>query len=306
MKQTVGYAMLISYLSAVKNEELYIAALLESWIPQSTNTELIIVDDHSSDNTVAIARKYAQEIPNLQVYSGKESGVPPGKLSAFNFAWGLSSGDFVGFMSGDDELPVDAVAQWTRVLAPLDPTEPIAAFGKLRSMSTNPKFDGIVLPRGPYGNRSGGTSMFSRALAEQLFPLPTSVPAEDIWTSELSVRMANSVVELDKVILNYRIHENNSNPRQRAFPEMTRAMAARGESYRLMLEQKSEELSASDKLAIDQLWQAELLRREGRWVSLLIKSDLPPLSRLRFASMSKSSFWWVRQRFYAAFSGHVK
>lgn len=61
-----------SIIVAAKNEENNLPNLLESFLllkfPLS-NYEIIICDDHSSDNTVNIAKSYQERIPNLQILS---------------------------------------------------------------------------------------------------------------------------------------------------------------------------------------------------------------------------------------------
>ena len=63
--------------------------------------ELILVDDTSSDNSVAIMRDYASRYPFIKVHANERNmGVTP----ASNVGMGLASGDFVQRCAADDYM----------------------------------------------------------------------------------------------------------------------------------------------------------------------------------------------------------
>lgn len=292
----------ISYLVAVRDESHYLPLMLDSWARQSSGSELVLVNDHSEDDTLDIARRFAAEHPHLSVYSLAEEGLPAGKVAAFNLAWSRSVGEFVIFLGGDDELPPEAVGTWSAAVDGFDADGLVAAFGKLQTISENPGQSGLVIPRGTSGNRSGGTTLMSRALADRIFPIPNELPSEDLWTGHLAQALAGSIVEVPSVVLHYRIHPGNSNPRNKPFPIMNQAMTSRGQVYSLILERRGDGLPKKSVRELETLADLESLRRQGR-VLRIMTTRSPLTTRLRFASMASPMLWAVRQRGFRIFSG---
>jgi len=93
---------LISIIVPCFNSGLYLAETLESLIMQSyTNWECIIIDDSSSDNSVAIANSYQDRYPSaMKVVSNTGKGA----CAARNFGISLSSGSYIKFLDSDDAL----------------------------------------------------------------------------------------------------------------------------------------------------------------------------------------------------------
>ena len=96
--------MLVSILIPVYNSEEYLETAIQSAIEQSWNdTEIIIVDDGSTDASYDIARKYAG--PNLKVYRQEHLGAP----SARNMAFMMSSGEYIQYLDADDYMDSDKI-----------------------------------------------------------------------------------------------------------------------------------------------------------------------------------------------------
>ncbi len=93
--------MKISVVVLTKNEEKYIENCLKCLRNQEIPCEIIVVDGHSTDNTIKIARKYADKI----VYDhGK------GISDARNVGWRNASCDIVAYCDADTLPPRD----WTK------------------------------------------------------------------------------------------------------------------------------------------------------------------------------------------------
>jgi len=69
-----------------------LASVLESDISESY--EVIVVDDHSSDNTVGIVR---ENFPSVRIVANKEKGPS----SARNYGASLTNAEFVAFTDSD-------------------------------------------------------------------------------------------------------------------------------------------------------------------------------------------------------------
>ena len=88
---------LVSILMTAYNREKYIAEAIKSVLSSTfINFELIIVDDASVDNTVAIAQTYAANDNRLKVYiNEKNIGDYPNR----NKAAGYATGTFITYVT---------------------------------------------------------------------------------------------------------------------------------------------------------------------------------------------------------------
>ncbi len=67
------------------------------------NIELVIVDDGSTDNTATVIDRLANENAAIKVYHKPNGGVTSARLYGVQHA----SGEWIGFVDGDDEIEVD-------------------------------------------------------------------------------------------------------------------------------------------------------------------------------------------------------
>lgn len=91
---------LISIITPVYNGEAYIEETLRCVLAQTyTNWEMLIVDDISDDQTVAILRKYANQDPRIRFFV---SDVKGGASMARNKALKEAKGSYIAFLDADD------------------------------------------------------------------------------------------------------------------------------------------------------------------------------------------------------------
>ena len=94
----------VSVLIPLYNSEKYIAETIESCLNQTyKNIEIIIVDDGSTDNSYAIAKKYESE--NVKVTQQENKGACVARNHAFN----LSKGDYIQYLDSDDILSSEKI-----------------------------------------------------------------------------------------------------------------------------------------------------------------------------------------------------
>jgi glycosyltransferase involved in cell wall biosynthesis len=102
---------LVSILIPAYNAESWIADTLESAVRQSwPRKEIIVVDDESSDGTVAVAQQFASR--GVVVAKQKNQGA----AAARNHAFSLCKGDYVQWLDADDLLEPDKISRQIRAL----------------------------------------------------------------------------------------------------------------------------------------------------------------------------------------------
>lgn len=116
---------MISIIIPSYNQQEYLADAIESVLDQNVQGELIIIDDGSTDNSLAIAKKYESEHPDIvrvisQVNKGLASARNTGIMNAkFDWVLPLDADDML--MDGAMEFMIKASYKFGRpydILAP--------------------------------------------------------------------------------------------------------------------------------------------------------------------------------------------
>jgi glycosyltransferase involved in cell wall biosynthesis len=103
---------LVSILIPAYNAEKWLADTLQSAIAQTwPRKEIIVVDDGSSDHTMAVARRF--ESDGVQVFTQTNAGA----AAARNKAFSLCQGDYIQWLDADDLLAPDKITRQLGVLA---------------------------------------------------------------------------------------------------------------------------------------------------------------------------------------------
>ncbi len=296
-----GDAPLISILSAVFNEQRFIDEMIESVRRQDyENWELVFVDDGSTDSTVEKILANSAVDPRIRLAS---SGIKLGKVKAFNVAYEESVGSLITLLGGDDRLTSGSLSLRVEAHRRYSTERRVASFYKLRTLSEDRRMDGIELPKGQHTSKSGACTVLSRSLADIVFPIDESLVAEDLWLGYAAEGLCEDRVDLPVVVMEYRIHENNSNPRRRPFPEMSDAMSRRHAAYAALIRQDRFDLPPRTRQVLFELSELERLRVAGRAFSIMLKPGVPWLDRAAMASMSHPLLYSLRNLFYGALSG---
>jgi glycosyltransferase involved in cell wall biosynthesis len=99
--------MLVSVVVCTKNEEKYVKRCLECLKNQTVKPEIVIVDAHSTDKTVKIAKKYTDII-----VQDNRKGV----ADARNVGWKTAKGEIVAYCDADCLVPIDWVEKIARYM----------------------------------------------------------------------------------------------------------------------------------------------------------------------------------------------
>lgn len=92
---------ILSIIIPIYNLEKYIGECLDTIIPQINNkTEIILVNDGSTDNSYNILKPYIDKYKNIKYFYQKNSGVS----KARNLGLSKATGQYILFIDGDDWL----------------------------------------------------------------------------------------------------------------------------------------------------------------------------------------------------------
>jgi glycosyltransferase involved in cell wall biosynthesis len=148
---------LVSVLMTAYNREKFIAPAIESVLASHLKDfELIIVDDVSSDKTVAIARSYAANDNRVKVFVNEQNlGDYPNRNKAASYA----RGKYIKFLDSDDimyphclDVMVGSMEQF-----------PEAGFGLSSISDPDTHYPVLLSPKEAYNEHISGYSHFDRA-----------------------------------------------------------------------------------------------------------------------------------------------
>lgn len=106
---------LVSIIIPVYNKAAFIRDTLDSALAQTyPNTEIILVDDGSSDGSLKILEKYTEDFPEkIRLFAQKNAGVSPATNKGINMA----KGDYIQFLDADDLLSPNKIENQIKLLA---------------------------------------------------------------------------------------------------------------------------------------------------------------------------------------------
>ena len=128
---------LVSILIPAYNAAIWIADTIKSAIAQTwVHKEIIVVDDGSTDQTLAVARQFASN--EVAVVTRKNQGAS----AARNHALSLSQGDYIQWLDADDLLSPDKIEKQMRTANELQNNRMLlsSAWGYFDCQSEKAKF----------------------------------------------------------------------------------------------------------------------------------------------------------------------
>lgn len=281
---------MISILTPAFNEERHLEGMLKSVCAQSCpDWELLLVDDGSQDRTAKIIEEWAAKDQRIKIVS---LGVKLGKVPAFNLLFSEASGDLICHVGADDLLPEDSLDVRRQELA--ESSGSAVLLGKFQMIDSDGEMCSGIMPRGANGSQSSPGATYNRELADIIFPIPEELPSEDIWLGNAAVGCANQIIHTGNVIIHYRVHGGNSNPRAKTFEKMSDAINARMEALRLL---SDSDLPIREQYRDDlsNRYQLESLRRSGDLRKVLTHRPSKLVDRVAIASMASPTLWRMRQ-----------
>ena len=108
---------LVSVIIPVWDVEKLLPRCLDSVLAQTHRPlEIIVVDDGSSDGSLAVMQAYAEAHSEVQVISQRHRGLGPARNAAISVA----QGEFVAFMDADDWVEADFISDTVQLAQNLD------------------------------------------------------------------------------------------------------------------------------------------------------------------------------------------
>ena len=210
--------MRVSIVVTSFNYAPYVSAAIESALAQThPDTEVIVVDDGSTDGSVAIVEGYADRARVVLKGNG-------GQASAVNAGFAASTGDAVIFLDADDLLAPEAAAETARLLGPPGvakahwPLELIDATGR----ATGAVWPDRELPDGDLSGRLLTSSpdyvtpptsgnAYHRDMLEAVLPMPEPpfVTGADTYLFLLAPAFGE-IRRADRPLARYRRHGDNN------------------------------------------------------------------------------------------------
>tara|TARA_R110000744_G_scaffold302163_1_gene411194 strand:+ start:14252 stop:14941 length:690 start_codon:yes stop_codon:yes gene_type:complete len=193
---------------ATYNGERYIKEQLDSILCQiSTDDELIISDDGSTDNTVKIINSYGDA--RIKLYHSTKRNV----IYNFENALKHASGDIIFLSDQDDIWFPDKVVKSVGHLQNngLVFSNAIMFFGTDK-VNGNMFFKNSKNKTGVLSNLFkvkylGSTVAFKSAILKKALPFPPNLPMHDVWIGLIS-EITSSTYYIDEPLIYYRRHEN--------------------------------------------------------------------------------------------------
>jgi glycosyltransferase involved in cell wall biosynthesis len=198
---------LVSILMTAFNREEYIQEAIESVLGSSySNFELIIVDDCSSDMTVAIARKFEVQDNRVKLYLNEKN---LGDYANRNRAASYASGEYLMYVDSDDKIFVNGIENTLRLMQ----TYPHSSFGmRLFDKPCDPfELDSQQAIykhffQEPFLNIGPGGTIIKRSFFEDINGYPVKYgPANDMYFNLMAVCFS-TIVMIPFEFLFYRRH----------------------------------------------------------------------------------------------------
>jgi hypothetical protein len=210
---------LVSCLITNYNFAHLIERALESAFAQDygvENLEIIVVDDGSTDDTVAVLEPYRDRIR----YVHKENG---GLVSSVNRGIAEATGEYLALLDADDEWPADKVSRQVAILEErpevglvYSDMEIIDGEGKVLEPSYFATLDLMPVRGRIYGAQlarnypAGGAMLFRASLTSSFHPLDERLVAHD-WPIANALSRKHEVAYVDAPLYRYRQHGGNMN-----------------------------------------------------------------------------------------------
>ncbi|MBR2767262.1 glycosyltransferase [Candidatus Saccharibacteria bacterium] len=196
-KSKVRDEVLLSVIVCAYNAENYIDGCLtsaEKALPEKS--EIIVIDDGSTDETKSVIKKHIKECPQIKYYYKKNGGLS----SAKNYGLDKASGRYVIFMDADDEIKPNGYQVMLKVALEKDADIVVCDIALIYD-------DGTTINCPVYHKKPGGlkgflidglmassnNKMVKRELYDKVGKYPEGLNNEDVAITPVVMALANDI-----------------------------------------------------------------------------------------------------------------
>lgn len=294
---------MITIIMPAYNEEKYIENAINSVLKQSYREfELIIINDGSTDCTADIVNKLKEDDDRIKFIN---PGKKVGKVAGYNIASSMASGDWFYFMGADDEMPIDALKKWHDATKGLDANEKIAIRGRMKVISENKKYDGLILPKNKKRmNYSGPLTLLSKGMHDFIIPIPENLPNEDTWWGLCIRFFGEKQIAIDDIIAYYRIHNNNSISRNSTFLNFSEKYHIRFNARKYFIEYFKNQLTDKEIDELENEIKCEEYRYNGKLLKIIFYKKISLFYKIRMIVFSNKLLYRIKIHFDRYMFGH--
>jgi glycosyltransferase involved in cell wall biosynthesis len=204
---------MISFIMMAYNADKYLSdAILELQKEKKISWELIIVDDFSTDNTFSMAKAFASDDNRIKVVKN----ISKGKVSGTNYGYSLTKGNIIKCIDSDDVLlneffkNYDVMQKYDAHCHSAFITDKklkIKGIYNINPLMLTKDYEFIVSNLISFPK---WTWSYSRKIADKIFPMPESLPFEDVWIGLTAKKYAQDIYVISEPAYLYRQHEKQT------------------------------------------------------------------------------------------------
>ena len=211
----------ISLIIPVYNVAPYIEACLASLIAQTMDdVEIILVDDHGSDNSIQVAQNYIASHPSGKQFRFLATPHNMGPGAARNIGIEAARGEYIGFVDSDDVVTPDYCQQLYATAKAHDADLAYCQAQLVKGTEAEP-LNNPVIESGTFSKKKHcfflthfttmmWTFLYKRELIQQYsIRFPDTRSAEDSYFLSCSLLTARRIACVDKPLYKYLVHEES-------------------------------------------------------------------------------------------------
>lgn len=205
---------LISIAMATYNGAKYIGEQLDSIIHQTyTNIEIVIVDDCSKDDTVAVIEQYQEQYPFIYLHINEQNS---GVTVTFEHAISKCTGEFIAISDQDDIWELNKLEILLNEIGEHDAVYSNSLLVDANGQSLNKSFTTIMNMKSYYSGAPfllsnsvpGHTILMKQGFVQNILPFPPKM-LFDLWIGFCAAGN-NGIKFVNKTLVKYRQHETNT------------------------------------------------------------------------------------------------
>ncbi len=192
----------------------YIGEQLDSIIHQTyTNIEIVIVDDCSKDDTVAVIEQYQEQYPFIYLHINEQNS---GVTVTFEHAISKCTGEFIAISDQDDIWELNKLEILLNEIGEHDAVYSNSLLVDANGQSLNKSFTTIMNMKSYYSGAPfllsnsvpGHTILMKQEFVQKILPFPPKM-LFDLWIGFCAAGN-NGIKFVDKTLVKYRQHETNT------------------------------------------------------------------------------------------------